>query len=104
MDLPGAFEISFGEIEVLAHHAELDALGAQDVPNLAKHLLHAHIRSHVAGAVVSGKEEFQLFPGLPWFIATEHPPGLGALDVGTDPRFQDCIHHAALPPRAAGQG
>src|SRR5215471_1802913 len=55
--LSGAFEVSLGELEVLTHHAEVDALCAKNVANLADHLLHAHVRPHVARAVISGEEQ-----------------------------------------------
>ena len=41
---------------------------------------------------------------LKQITATKHPACFGALDVGTDPRFQNKVHHAVVPPRAAGQG
>src|ERR1700676_3643674 len=36
--------------------------------------------------------------------STQHPSRLRALNVAADPRFQNKVHHAAVPPRAAGQG
>src|SRR5581483_5994992 len=83
---------------------EIHPLGAEDVANLAQHLLNPNVRAHVASTVVSRKEKLQLFSGLPGPVATKHPSGFGALDVRTDPCFQDKIHHAEAPPRAAGQG
>src|SRR5580692_4587526 len=53
MNLSGAVEISLGTLEALAHYAELDAVCAEDVPDLTQHLFHTHIRTRVAGAVVS---------------------------------------------------
>src|SRR5579863_2469364 len=72
--------------------------------NLAQHLFHAYVRSHIPRAVITGEQELELFAGLPGLIATQHPSRLGAFDVSADPGFQNEIHHAAVPPRAAGQG
>ncbi len=104
MHLPGALEISLREFEVLTHHAELDPLRAQDVPDLAKHFVDANVGAHVAGAVISRKEQLQFFAWPPGLASAQHPSGFRALDVAADPRFQHEVHHAAVPPRAAGQG
>src|SRR5215469_3797941 len=104
MNLSGAFEVPFRELEDLAHYAEVDALRAQNMPDLPDHFLDANIRTHVPRAVVSGKQKFQLFTWLPRLVAAKHPAHLGALDIRADPRFQHKVHHAAVPPRIAGQG
>src|ERR1051326_5654840 len=104
VNLPGAFEIARGEIECLAHDTEVDALRAQNVADLSEHLVDAHVGTHVPRAVVAGKQQLEFFPGLPGLVPAQHPSRLGALDVAAHPRFQNEVHHAAVPPRAAGQG
>ena len=98
MHLPRAFEIAVGELEVLRHHAEGGIFRAQNVTGLAQHFRHSHIRTHVAGAVVAGKQQLQLFAGLPGFAFAHHPAQLGGFDAAADPGFQHQIHHAADPP------
>src|SRR5579859_2048427 len=104
MHLFGALEVSLGKVEVLTHHAEVDAFCTEYVADLAQHFVDPHVRSHVAGAVVSGEEQLQLLSRLPRCSSAQHPTGFGALDVTAYPGLQNEIHHAAVPPRAAGQG
>src|SRR5690348_3363076 len=85
VNLSRALEISFREVKVLTHDAEVDALSPQNVADLPQHFFHAHIRSHVAGAVVSGKEKFQFLARLPSLVAAHHPADFGSLDVAADP-------------------
>src|SRR3974390_3130592 len=104
MYLLRALEISFRELEVLTHYAEINAFSTKNMSNLAQHFVDPDVGSHVARPVVSGKEQLQFFPGLPGLVPTQHPARLGALNIATDPRFQNKVHHAAVPPAAAGQG
>ena len=85
--------------EILRHHAEVNALGAQNVPHLAQHFLDAHVGTRVAGAVVAGKQQLQLFAGLPRLASPSIHPAF-AFDDAADPGFQDKVHHAAEPPRS----
>jgi hypothetical protein len=97
-------KISARAIEVEGHGGKVDLFWAQDVADLAQHFFDAHIGSHIARAVIPGKEQLQFFSRLPRLSASQHPSGLGALDVARDPRFENEVHHAAVPPRAAGHG
>ena len=72
--------------------------------DLAQHFIHPHIGTHVARAIVAGEKQLQFVAGLPRFISAQHPSRFRALDVGTDPGLQHEVHHAAVPPAAAGQG
>ena len=72
--------------------------------DLAQHFVDANVGTHIARAVVSGEEQFQFFAGLPGLVSAQHPSRFGAFDVAADPGFQNEVHHAALPPAAAGQG
>ena len=56
--LPGAVEVALGAVEILSHHAEVDVFGAEDMANLTQHFLDADVAAGVAGAVVSGEEQF----------------------------------------------
>jgi hypothetical protein len=98
MHLPRAFEVAVGELEILRHHAEVGVFSAQNMAGLAQHLRNPDIRSHVARAVIAGKQQLQLFAGLPGFPFTHHPAQLGGFDAAADPGFKDQIHHAADPP------
>src|SRR5579885_600202 len=57
VNLSGAFEVSFRILKHLAHYTEIHPLGAEDVANLAQHLLNPNVRAHVASTVVSRKEK-----------------------------------------------
>ncbi len=57
INLARAFEVALGAFEALRHDAEIDVLRAKHMPNLAQHLLNAHIAAGVARAVVARKEQ-----------------------------------------------
>ena len=96
-------EISAREFRNLRHHAERDSFRAEDVTKLPQHLFHAHIRAHVAGAVVSGEQQLQLFARLPGSPFAQHPCGLRLFNGSANPGFEQKVHHAADPPTFAGQ-
>ncbi len=98
MHLPRAFEVAVGKFEILRHHAESGVFSAQNVPGLPQHFRNPDIRSHVARAVISGKQQLQFFAGLPGFAFAHHPAQLGGFDAAADPGFEHQIHHAADPP------
>ena len=54
---------------------------AENVANLAKHFVNAHIGAGVARAVVAGEEQFEFFAGLPALAAAEHPLQAGEFDA-----------------------
>src|SRR5215469_1522971 len=104
MNLLGAFKVSLGELEVLAHHAEFNPVSTENMANLAEHLLDPYVGAHVARAVVAGEQKFQLFACPPRWVPAQHPSGFRPLDVRAHPGLKNEVHHAAVPPRAAGQG
>jgi len=73
MNLARVFEVAVGQPEILAHHAEINIVCAENMAKLANHLFYPRIRSHVARAVISGEEEFKFFPGLPAFTFAQNP-------------------------------
>jgi hypothetical protein len=91
-------EIAARPIEILRHHAEVDAISAQYVTQLTQHFGNAHVRAGVTRAVVSRKQKLQLFAGFPTLAFAKHPAGFRSLDDAGDPRLQNEIHHAADPP------
>src|SRR5438445_10459515 len=93
--LVAVLEISIGELEILAHQADLDIVGSQNVAQLAESFFRAHVGAGIARAVVSREKQLEPFSRLPAFPLAENPPGLGALDVSADPGLQDEVHHAA---------
>src|SRR5205814_9978528 len=104
MDLLAAFEISVGEFEVLAHYAELNVVRSQNVAQLAHDFLRTHVGAGVAGAVVPGKKQLELFARLPALASAKNPRCLGALDVSAHPGLENRVPHAAEPPTSDGQG
>ncbi len=50
------------------------------------------------------KSSFSFSPGCQGLFPPSIHRGFGALDVAADPGFQNEVHHAAVPPAAAGQG
>ena len=98
------FEITFRPLKVEGHRGEVDAFGTKYMANLTQHFVDPNIRTHIPCSVVPGKKQLQLFSGLPGLSFPQHPSGLGAFNVGANPRFQKNVHHAAVPPRAAGHG
>src|SRR5215467_3344928 len=101
MHLSCAFEVSFGTVKALCHHAEVDMLRAQHVPHLPQHFLHAHIASRVARPVVPGKEQLQLFARAPTLAESEHPTKAADFDQRTDPRDKKKVRHARALSTAA---
>src|ERR1700723_3896764 len=97
-------EIAARQIKVLRHGAEFDVLRTQNVPKLPQSFFGTHVRTSVARAVISGEQKLQFLARLPGRSSAEHPAGLGTLDGGANPRFQNEVHHAADPPAAAGHG
>jgi hypothetical protein len=79
-------------LEVLRQHAQFAFVRAEDVVDLAQHLLHAHICARVARAVVTGEEEFQLIARLPSAARAQHPFEFRQLDQSADPSFKSQIH------------
>ena len=55
--LPRALKISFGAFNILGHHAEIDLVRSEHMPDLPQHFLNAHIAASVPGAVVSREEQ-----------------------------------------------
>src|SRR5579864_7669491 len=104
MHLLRALEVAFRELEVLTHYAELNPFRSEDVSDLTQHFIDAHIRTHVPRPVISGEQELQLFARLPGLPCSQHPPRLSALDRTADPSLENEVHHAAVPPAAAGHG
>src|SRR3954453_8219379 len=103
MDLMSPSKISASQIEVLAHHTELDIVSAQNVAELSHSFLWAYIRTSVAGAVVSRQQQLEFLAWLPAFAFAQDPCGFGALYVAADPSLKNVVHHAADPPTFAGQ-
>ena len=101
--LLGAVKVFVAEHEVLAHDAEGDFFVAENVADLAQHLLNAYVRSHIACAVVAGEKQFQLLSRLPGLPCPEHPAEFRAFDAARNPGFEDQVHHAADPPACVGQ-
>ena len=88
INLPRAFEIALRAVEVLRHHAEIDMIRAENVPDLPQHLLHAHVAAGVARSVVTRKQQFQFFARSPALAKAQHPAEAGDLDQRADPRDQ----------------
>src|SRR5215472_11891942 len=78
-------EISARTLEVEGHRGKIDLLSPKNVSDLPQHFLHPHIRAHVPRAVVTRKQELEFLTRLPGLPCSEHPSGLGALDVCADP-------------------
>ncbi len=98
IDLTRALEIAAAAVEILSHHAEIDVAGAEDVANLAQHLLHTDVGAGVARAVVAGKKHAEFFAGFPAAAEAERPANAPDFDERTDPRNQQEVGHArALP-------
>jgi hypothetical protein len=79
-DLLGSRKVSPGAFKALRHHGKFNAVGAQDVPQLAQHLFDSYVRAHVARAVVSGEQQLQPLARLPSPPGTEHPACLRDLN------------------------
>ena len=88
IDLTAAFEVAFGAVEILRHHAEFDISRAEHVAHLAEHFLHAHVAAGVARAVVARKEQLQLFARGPALAETEHPAEAPEFDQRADPCYE----------------
>ena len=50
------FEIPFGAVEILRHHAEVDVFRAENVTDLTQHFVDAHVRACIARTVVASKK------------------------------------------------
>src|SRR5258708_10529940 len=100
MNLARALEVVFGALEALRHHAEINMLRAENMPNLPQHLLHAHIAAGIARAVVAGEEQLQLFARGPALAESQHPAEARDLDQRTDPRDEKEVRHARALPAA----
>src|SRR5581483_2605620 len=103
MDLVRPLEVAICELKVLAHHAELDVLSAEDVPKLAQRFLGTNIGACVSRSVIPGKKQFEFLAWLPTLTFTKNPSRFGALDIRADPCLENVVHHAADPPTFAGQ-
>ncbi len=98
VDLARAVKITAAAVEVLRHHAEINVAGAEDVANLAKHFLYAHIGAGIARAVVSGEEQAEFIAGFPALTKAEHPADAPDFDQRADPSDQKEVGHARAPP------
>src|SRR6266496_2580252 len=96
--LARVFEVAVCKLKALAHDAEVHVVRAEHVTQLANHFFNTRVRSHIARAVVSGKQELQFLARRPAFALAQHPCGLFVLDDRADPGLQHEIHHAADPP------
>ncbi len=100
VNLARPFEVAFGALEALRHHAEIDVRRAKNVPNLPQHLLHAHVAAGIARAVIAGEEQLQLFAWSPALTETEHPAEARDLNQRADPRDEKEVRHARALPAA----
>src|SRR3989475_10870654 len=100
MDLARALKITACEIEILGHDAEINVFGAKDMPNLAQRFLHAQVRPRIPIAVVTGKEQPQLFARRPAFAEAQHPAQACDLNQRADPGDEEEVRHARALPAA----
>jgi hypothetical protein len=98
VDLARALEVALGAIEALRHDAEVDILRADDVADLADHLVDAYVGTGVARAIVAGEEEFEFFAGSPSFADSQHPSQAGEFDQHADPGDEEKVGHAREAP------
>src|SRR5216684_1414510 len=101
VNLARAFEVAFGALEVLRHYAEIDMLGAKNMPNLPQHLLDAHIAAGIARAVITRKEQLKFFTWRPALAKTHHPAKAPDLDQRADPCDEKKVGHAPILPATA---
>src|SRR5712664_54891 len=101
VNLARAFEVAFGTLEVLRHYAEIDMLGAKNMPNLPQHLLHAHVAAGVARAVVARKQQLEFFTWGPALAETHHPAEARDLNQRADPCDEKNVGHAPILPATA---
>src|SRR5262249_54067614 len=80
VDLARKFEITVGELEILAHDAEVDVFGTKKGGELADHFFDPGVRPHVAGAVISSEQQLELLSWLPAFALAQHPRNFFALN------------------------
>ena len=97
INLPGTFEVALGAVETLRHHAEVNVIGAQNMANLAQHLLDANVAARVARPIVARKQQLEFFARSPALAKTQHPADAPDLDQCANPGDEQKIRHEPAP-------
>ena len=107
-DMSGPASTPTGQGSVTAAQMAVDDFGGKVLGKpvsviVGDHQLKPDIGTGIASAVIPGKQQLQLLSRLPGIPSSQHPSDFRGLDQPADPGLKDKIHHAAEPPRAAGQ-